>query len=402
MRFALLGDHPDGLDFVRPLLASERHVLAGYAGAAAGADYLRRWGLSPRVVADMEELLADPTVETVIVAGSPTVRAAQLRRVLQSERHAVSVHPADQSPDGAYEAALLQHDTGRVLFPLLPEAQHPAIARLAGLFAKEALLGELKLVHLERWSSESVLLDATHEGHKPGFPGWDVLRLVGGDVMEVFAFAVAEEVTPEQPMLSAGRFAGGALFQITFMPEQAEAHCRLSAIGMYGQAELYFPQGCPGPARLHWRGPDGELREETWATWNPWPRMVELFEEAVQGNVAPEVSWEAEVRCLELDDAARRSVERRRASTLDYQEINEEVGFKGTMTLVGCSLIWLSLLLLIVSYWQPWIRWVIAPAFAVFLVMQLLRWLLPPAEKKTATDETRIKHGKEPIKPTGS
>ena len=65
---------------------------------------------------------------------------------------------------------------------------------------------------------------------------------------------------------------------------------------------------------------------------------------------------------------------------MEYQEANEEVGFKGTMTLVGCSLIWLAVVVLIVSFWVHWVAWGIVPVFAIFLVMQALRWVLP--EKK--------------------
>jgi predicted dehydrogenase len=353
--------------------------VIGYSGPTLGADYLRRWDLRPRVVGDFEELLADPEIEAVVVAGNPEARAAQLRRVLQSERHAVCVHPADQSPDSSYEAALLQHDTGRTLFSLLPEATHPALTRLAGLFGPDgAPLGALQLLQMERSSFESVLLDAASEGHKPGLPGWDVLRAVGGDVVEVLGFAVPEEVTPDQPLLVAGRFAGGSLFQVTLLPGRPEARWHLTAVGTYARATLEFPEGWPGPARLNWQGPDGEPRTETWPAWNPWPPLVEAFERAVAGDGAS--AWHEEVRCLELDDAARRSVERRRANTLDLQEINEEVGFKGTMTLLGCGLIWGSLVLLILSWWQPWLGWLIAPLFGVFLVMQLLRGLVPPAE----------------------
>ena len=60
-------------------------------------------------------------------------------------------------------------------------------------------------------------------------------------------------------------------------------------------------------------------------------------------------SWLDEIRAAELDDAARRSIERRRAVTLEYQEVSEDVGFKGTMTLVGCGLIWFIPVLLILS-----------------------------------------------------
>jgi hypothetical protein len=79
-----------------------------------------------------------------------------------------------------------------------------------------------------------------------------------------------------------------------------------------------------------------------------------------------------------LDDAARRSVERRRASALEYPEASEEVGFKGTMTLVGCGLLWGALLLLVLSAWYPRLGWLVLPVLVLFLGLQLLRWIIPP------------------------
>src|SRR5438034_997378 len=105
MRFALVGDHPDGLAAARALAASGRHALAIYSGPAAGLAILARYGLQPRRLGDVEEALADPAIEAVIVAGAPSQRAAQLRRALQSERHVLCVHPVDPSPDLGYEAA---------------------------------------------------------------------------------------------------------------------------------------------------------------------------------------------------------------------------------------------------------------------------------------------------------
>jgi hypothetical protein len=83
------------------------------------------------------------------------------------------------------------------------------------------------------------------------------------------------------------------------------------------------------------------------------------------------------VRCLELDDAARRSVQRRRASTMEYQEASEEVGFKGTMTLVGCGLIWLMIVIVILAIWFPKAGWAIMPLLVVFLGLQAFRWIVP-------------------------
>jgi predicted dehydrogenase len=429
MRFALLGDHPDGLDMARALVESGRHELVAYSGSPVGAEYLRRWQVRARPVGDLEEVLADPAVTAVIVAGSPADRPAQLRRALQAERDVLCVHPADQTPDAAYEAAMLQEDTRCLALPLLPEALHPAVRRLAWL-ARAA--GPARLVEMERWSAEPLLLDHDTPGHRPGVPGWDVLRLLGGEVVEVLAYSGPQEVEPEEPLLLAGRFASGALFRAAFLPSHHESRWRLAVLTRFDRLELVFPEGWPGPCRLTYRDERGAEREETWDAWNPWPALVEAFEESLSRQPAPhpaagaarpagahavaagpppvpaaprplavgggasvavgppsgapetngeatlpDLTWQDAVRCLELDDAARRSVHRRRASTLEYQEASEEASFKGTMTLVGCAAIWGSLALLILSRWLPWLGWVILPALGVFLGLQLLRWVVP-------------------------
>ncbi len=114
----------------------------------------------------------------------------------------------------------------------------------------------------------------------------------------------------------------------------------------------------------------------------PQPGAVPEPEAATATFVPATLTWQDAIRGLELDDAARRSVRRRRASTLEFQEATEEAGFKGTMTLVGCSMLWMSLVLLILSAWLPWLGWFIAPVFGIFLVLQLLRWAVPPKPEK--------------------
>jgi predicted dehydrogenase len=425
MRFALLGDHPDGLDMARALVASGRHELATYTGQPAAAESLRRWALGVTSVRDMEEVLANPDIEAVIVASRLADRPAHLRRALQSERHVLCVHPADQTPDSAYEAALIQGDTRRVLLPLLPEALHPAFLRLAELIqAKEGPLGTFQLLQVERGLADGGVVETGTGEQKLTLPGWDVLRTLGGEVAEVLALAAGQEFVPDEPLLLTGSFARQGLFQEMFLPGPNEARWYLVAVGSYGRAELLFPTGWPGACRLVWQDEAGETREELWQTWNPWPALVQVFEEAAarsaarmdtseQGvhtlrspslvtapphpSLSPEeregnqitplhlggegrvrgLTWQTAIRCLELDDAARRSLERRRISTLEYPEATEEVGFKGTMTLVGCGLLWISLLLLILSAWVSWLKWMIVPLLVIFLGLQLLRWVVP-------------------------
>ena len=88
------------------------------------------------------------------------------------------------------------------------------------------------------------------------------------------------------------------------------------------------------------------------------------------------ITWQDAIRCAELDDAARRSVERRRASTLEYPEATEEASFKGTMTLIGCGMLWIMLVLLVLSRWYPALLAVIVLMLTLFLSLQLLRLIV--------------------------
>lgn len=391
MRIALLGDHRDGLELASAFVASGRHEIRLYSGPASGLAYLQRHNITPRPIGDLEEVLADPDLDVVIVASNPSVRPAQLRRALQAECHVICVHPADPSPDVAYEAAMIQADTGRVLLPALPITLHPGVLRLAEL----ARAAEPRLVELEVWSRDDVLLESNQVDLKPSLPGWDALRYVGGEIGEIYLQASQAEVAPGEPLVVVGRFVSGRLLQATYVPNQANALWRISLVTAVGRATLSFAEGWPGPATLHYADEAGASKTEAWEAMNPWPALVERFEEAVvdqslrkrqPGQPAddsltmpvPALGWHDELRALELDDASRRSAEHGRGSTLDLQETTEEATFKGTMTLVGCTLIWLSAIVLILSAWVPWLFWFLVPLFGVFLTLQALRWVVPP------------------------
>src|SRR5882672_9917252 len=103
MRFAILGNHPDGVAMASALVATGRHQLLAYTTAAVPAETLRGWS-GAQLVNDLEEVLATPDVDSVIVAGTPANRPAQVRRALQSERHVLCVYPPDATTESAHEA----------------------------------------------------------------------------------------------------------------------------------------------------------------------------------------------------------------------------------------------------------------------------------------------------------
>jgi hypothetical protein len=262
--------------------------------------------------------------------------------------------------------------------------------------AKNGPLGALQLISIDRWgSSAAIWLDGRTTGLPPQFSGWDVLRRLRGEIAEVFAFAASEVLAAEEPIIQGGRYERGGLFQVTLLPERSGIHWRVAAVGSHGTAELLFPSGWPGPGKLHWIDRTGTEHVEQWNGWNPWPVLVEKFEARVAAwttepkGLHPRASrargvpreehpsWQDAIRSLELDDGARRSVERRRVNTLEYQEATEEVGFKGTMTLLGCGLLWAIMFLVILSAWIPQLGWLVIPFLVGFLALQLLRWVLP-------------------------
>jgi hypothetical protein len=205
-----------------------------------------------------------------------------------------------------------------------------------------------------------------------------------------------------------GRFVSGGLFRTVYLADQSQNRLRLAGVGPR-RIELDFPEGWPGPAELRWKDADGQSRQESWPALPPWEPLVALVEQnlgrlvdtairasatpkpprpipdAFSGDVEstswtrtePRLGWLDAIRAIELDDSVRRSLHYRRAYSLDLQEANEETTFKGTMTLVGCSLLWITILLLFLSIWMPRLGWIIFPAIAIFLILQLLRWVVP-------------------------
>jgi len=391
MRIALIGDHPDASQFARAL-ASGGHEIAAYCGRLPVADEFA----GSRVTRDVEEILADPGVEAVIVGSKIDLRAEHLRRVLQSERHALCVHPVSRSTDSAYEAAMLRGDTGVVLLPLLVDALQPYLLALRELTDKEApKLGELRFLVLEHCTPLSVFREPDSAGRSAGLSGWEWLRGIGGEIVDLSVYAEAEELSDELPLFISGKFEKGGIFQSIYYPRAPEERQVLYWQGTSGRAEVQVLPSGGSAARLRWWIKDQPPQERTWDAIDRWQPLVKVFEAAIEEwRRSPVISpagsepdqkgrgvypsWQDEIRILEIEDAARRSVAHHRTVNLEYPEATEEAGFKGTMTLVGCGLLWGLILLLVLSRWLPWLGWVVIPLIIVFLALQLLRWVVPP------------------------
>jgi hypothetical protein len=359
MRFAILGNHPDGWRLAEALRESGRHEFVAHAGLRPSDEITANW-TNIRLGADFEDVLADPQIETAIVASPISSRLDNLRRVLQSERPAFCVHPVDTKPDGGHEIHMLQGDVHQVVVPILPLWFAPILADAQKQFAGLPLETVLDLEI--RCPSAALIEDPI----RPSFPGWTILRRIGGEIAEVSAFAAKEDLSPGDAAMAFGVFQTGRLFRTLWLPDPKHANF-----------QLLFRDSLATSDSI-------EVQVDSKA----WQDLIQRFETSLERlksapraapgaglslNLRDDLSWYDEVRALELNDAARRSIERRRSYTLEFQEATEDTGFKGTMTLVGCALLWLAPAVLLLSAWIPWLAWLIAPVLLVFLALQFLK-----------------------------
>lgn len=324
----------------RALTATGRFRLAAVHGTEA-PEFLR--GVPIRN--DFEDLIADPALPLVIIASGP-MREEHLRRALQSERHVLCASPCATKPDLAYEAAVIQTDVKVVLLPLRPDGLHPVWPALR-----------------ERLGASPIRLIEWRQ-HRPAvgwFDGWDVLRQIGGEIVELSGFAVDPDWTPDHPLLLHGRFESEALFQVT----------RLPAPTLGDSLTVYFADGEIRCTRSHdrWHLDGQEVPSD------PWGLLAEQVRASLGGANPSGLAWQDEIRGLELDLELRRSIERRRAGTLEYHSVDGDAGPKGTLTLIGCGMIWVILLIMGISIWFPHALWAIVPLILGFLGLLGLKWL---------------------------
>ena len=98
---------------------------------------------------------------------------------------------------------------------------------------------------------------------------------------------------------------------------------------------------------------------------------------------------------MELADTIERSLNKGRVVELHFEDYTEENTFKGTMTSLGCGVLLAGLVLMVVAavagrlgvraadYWP----FFLLAALVAFLLMQLLRFVLPGESSKNGADQ---------------
>jgi myo-inositol 2-dehydrogenase/D-chiro-inositol 1-dehydrogenase len=275
------------------------------------------WFVALAARADLEVVrVADPDAPAdVLILGGPVAdRADILRRAPADGPVVVCPHPP--GPD---DSAYLQA-SGRVV-PDLPLRLHPGVDRLRDALA-DGSLGEFRSVVHRVAAPGGDLLDAFARGV-------DVLRALLGDFETLTASGDPEGPDPRHDLTVRLRSRDGRLAELraTSGPEPA-AH--LTVTGANGSLSLAYDAAATTHARLMRR--PGDDPGETFA-WSPHVAMLE----ALGTPAAP--TLDDGIRAMELTEAARRSLRRRRTVDVRPAPLSEEAAFKASMATNGCLLL---------------------------------------------------------------
>ena len=358
----------------------------------SGAETLRQ--AMPRVsneTVDWEDFVSGAMADLVLVGtlddATHTVREQGdriLRRLVQSSVPLVTVHPVCEMLL-AYELDMIRRDTECVLFPYIPFLSHSQVQEAVKQLTAPVDESQHRAVEQFSWERFAPATDRADERSL-----WHlsrdviVLRNLLGEVTSVTAtggatgnhqydnlsvhFAgLADQTTFARWSIGPGEV--GA--RLTVKGEPAWIPLSLSADGRTCQRTLL---GDTSPV---------ESRESTAEQF-----LREVAATVLHGASWTGVGWDDVCRSLEVTDAVKRSISRRRTIELYHEQVTEHDTFKSMMAAGGCGmLLWVMLLLMIggvveglrlpirdSAIWSLWPFALLLP-LVVFLAMQLLQFL---------------------------
>lgn len=390
MHFGVIGDHREAFPLLRAILNDPRHELTS-AGPIEGVSLPARL----RRAARWEDLLVDPHIDAIIVAGG-TAEILDAARQLAAAGKSLAVYPhLGQGASFVYELSLARDESPLVLFPVLPLRVHPLAGKLRELIREERLgrLVHLQLDHfVPRQPGLGAALASPEDIDAAFLHDADLLRSVGGEFDQVTA--VRSGISSAGTVATASvTLAGDRATQAVWncQATDGEPHWRFTVTGEKGHATL---SGANDPATLALETVlDESPRQAEKLTADYGPAVLFQLMSALEGKPT-QPNWVDAVRIFELLDATHRSLRRRRTIDLHFEAPSERGIFKTQMTALGCGILLLTLLgvlgVLALGAVAPQLglpatvihiaRIAVFAPLGIFLALQLLLFLTrPPA-----------------------
>jgi myo-inositol 2-dehydrogenase/D-chiro-inositol 1-dehydrogenase len=374
MNVLILGGGTEEYGWASWLLGQEEHRLdAAFPGfAEAALDGIAR----PR---DLDDALARPGIDAVIVGGPLEQRGELLRRAAAEGLAIICLHPPGPDSEAYYQVSLSRAETGAVIVPYLPLRLHPGVDALRQAVSSSEL-GAFRGLKVESPSAgEEADLARVYFARLV-----DVVRAVLGEIEALTATGDPPGDHPDIELVVHLRAAVGRRAELRVWSGD-DGPSRISLLGAGGSLTLEFDTDFDQPARLIRRGSSGAEQSEQLEAWDPHEAISAVLAASAArhaGPLLPSPNLHDATRAMELAEATARSLRRGRTVEMNYEPISEEANFKSVMTSTGCVILIAALCVLPLALagpalgwnWTIFIAYLIPPVLVIFVVMQVLRF----------------------------
>jgi myo-inositol 2-dehydrogenase/D-chiro-inositol 1-dehydrogenase len=402
MNVLILGDGEEELAWARWLMGRPEHRLdAAYPGFS---DASIAGILVPR---DLEDALARPALEAIIVGGPLESRGEWLRRAAAEGFAIIALHPPGPDSEAYYQVSLSREETGAAIVPDLPLRLHPGVQALSRALSTGEL-GSFRSLRLEVPSSTSPGTSLV----RVEFAGAvDVIRALLGEIDALTATGDPPGEDPDLELIVHLRAANTLRAEVRIRSEPATA-ARLSLTGSLGSLTLEIDPRRPQDARL-FRSEGPQAAEPVHLpTWDPHEAILAILAASTGRRDArelPSPNLLDGTRAMELSEAANRSLRRGRTVELHYETISEEATFKSVMTSTGCLIFLAMILVLPIAMagpplglkWTLYIPYLIPPALVLFVLLQTLRLAIRRPDLPGGATKSRMGQ-RDPASPEGT
>lgn len=396
MRFALLGIDDDVLSLARAAHRDSRYEIVAACDVGHRDAELKGECPNATILPDWDLLLESRTADAVLVASADddARRIEQLRVLAQAGVPMMLAHPVVDDVLAFYELDMIRQDTGVIMMPFIPGRRHPLVTAIADHLRQgsddESTAIEQVVVEraMRERDKELVTRQFVRDAH--------LLRATFGEIKRVSALGGEADVANYANLGVQMYGDGNYPLRWSVGPVVEGEGATMTVATKRGPIRLHMPEG------RDWTSTGIELKEEepTDKTIDEL-RALEQFEAAVNGQPS-NCTWADACREVELADAVERSLKRGRAVTIYDEAYTETSVFKGLMGMLGCGLLLLALAIAVVSTiagalfarlgWNQAAqiagRWpyVLAAMLIAFLVLQLLRLVLPAEQQSSQGD----------------
>lgn len=240
VRFAVVGlDHPHAYAMTMSLLAAG----AEHAGFAADDEtvggYAAMFGAEQR---EIDDVLADTTIDLVVPVGVPSERAAVSVAALRAGKHVLSDKPATTTTGQVDEIRAAVSETGQIFAVLLGERFESRASRRAAALVADGAIGDV--VHVNSFGPHRLGIDGRPAWFFDGTKNGGILNDLASHQIDQFLHLAGRDGQPIDDVTIAS-----ALVANRAHPEHPE-------LEDYGEVLLRTPTAT-GFARVDWFSPGG-------------------------------------------------------------------------------------------------------------------------------------------------